>query len=266
MDRCGWIFRARTTWLIKAHQPRRVPVSPGGGKPIVAIQRIQVPEPGQLVEARRRQWIVSDLAASSLSLSTREAVIPQIQHLVALSSIDEDALGEELQIVWQIEPGVRILDRAGLPKVGKFDDARRVDALLDAVRSGAATNADVQALQSPFRSGIAIEDYQLDPVVRCLQMPRVNLLIADDVGLGKTIEAGLVVQELLLRHRARTVLVVCPASLQLKWQAEMLEKFGLEFRVVDTGYLRELRRSRGIHATSLDVVPTPHHIYGLGEE
>jgi hypothetical protein len=52
-------------------------------------------------------------------------------------------------------------------------------------------------------------------------MPRVNLLIADDVGLGKTIEAGLVVQELLLRHRARTVLVVCPASLTLKWKADM---------------------------------------------
>jgi SNF2 family DNA or RNA helicase len=46
-------------------------------------------------------------------------------------------------------------------------------------------------------------------------MPRVNLLIADDVGLGKTIEAGLVVQELILRHRVRTVLVVCPSSLQI---------------------------------------------------
>ena len=44
-------------------------------------------------------------------------------------------------------------------------------------------------------------------------MPRVNLLIADDVGLGKTIEAGLVVQEMLLRHRARRVMVVCPAAL-----------------------------------------------------
>ena len=61
------------------------------------------------------------------------------------------------------------------------------------------------ALQSPFRSGIVIEDYQLDPVVRGLQMPRVNLLIADDVGLGKTIGAGLVAQELMLRHRARTI-------------------------------------------------------------
>ncbi len=67
------------------------------------------------------------------------------------------------------------------------------------VRWGAATNADVQVLQAPFRSGIAIEEYQLDPLVRALEMPRVNLLIADDVGLGKTIEAGLVVQELLLR-------------------------------------------------------------------
>lgn len=214
----------------------------------MVIQRVQVPEPGQLVEVRRRQWVVSDVAGSSLNPSRRESVLTRSEHLVTLSSIDEDALGEELQIVWEIDPGVRILEKAGLPKVGDFDEPSRVDAFLDAVRWGAATNADVQALQSPFRSGIAIEDYQLDPVVRGLQMPRVNLLIADDVGLGKTIEAGLVVQELLLRHRARTVLIVCPASLQLKWRGEMLEKFGLEFRVVDTSYLRELRRSRGLHA------------------
>ncbi len=208
----------------------------------------QVPETGQLVEVRRRQWLVADVRASVLPVVARETSIPRLQHLINLSSIDEDALGEELQVVWEIEPGIRILEKAGLPKVAEFDNPRGVDAFLDAVRWGAATNADVQALQSPFRSGIAIEDYQLDPVVRSLQIPRVNLLIADDVGLGKTIEAGLVVQELLLRHRARTVLVVCPASLQLKWQMEMLEKFGLEFRIVDAGYLKELRRSRGIHA------------------
>ena len=65
-------------------------------------------------------------------------------------------------------------------------------------------------------------------------MPRVNLLIADDVGLGKTIEAGLVVQEMLLRHRARRVIVVCPASLTLKWREEMEDKFGLDFTIVDT--------------------------------
>ena len=79
-------------------------------------------------------------------------------------------------------------------------------------------------------------------------MPRVNLLIADDVGLGKTIEAGLVIQELILRHRARTVLVVCPAGLQIQWRDQMRDKFGLEFRIVDSELMRELRRSRGIHA------------------
>ena len=95
-----------------------------------------------------------------------------------------------------------------------FDDPARFDAFLDAVRWGAISAADVRALQAPFRSGIEIEDYQLDPLVRALQMPRVNLLIADDVGLGKTIEAGLVVQELISATGRGCVLIVCPASLQ----------------------------------------------------
>src|SRR5207244_9113625 len=98
-----------------------------------------------------------------------------------------------------------------------------------------------------FRSGIVIEDYQLEPVARALRMARVNLLIADDVGLGKTIEAGLVAQELLLRFRARTILVVCPASLQVQWKEEMRDKFGLEFRIIDSAQMRELRRRRGLH-------------------
>lgn len=206
-----------------------------------------VPEQGQLVEVRRRQWVVADVSSSFVSKETVPGSGSRPQHLVTLSSIEEDALGEELQVVWEIEPGTRILEKAGLPTLTGFDDPQRLDAFLDAVRWGAATNADIQILQAPFRSGIAIEDYQLDPVVRALDMPRVNLLIADDVGLGKTIEAGLVIQELLLRYRARTVLVVCPASLQVKWQTEMQEKFGLEFRIVDTDYLKQLRRSRGIH-------------------
>jgi len=78
-------------------------------------------------------------------------------------------------------------------------------------------------------------------------MPRVNLLIADDVGLGKTIEAGLVVQEMILRHRVRSVLIVCPSSLQLQWRDEMRDKFGLEFRIVDSEGISQLRRKRGIH-------------------
>ena len=203
-----------------------------------------IPEVGELVEARRRQWIVSDVERSTLS----EKSVLKPQHLIKLSSVDEDALGEELNVVWEIEPGVRKLEKAGLPKFSGYDDPVELDAFLDAVRWGAATNADRGFLQAPFRSGITIEDYQLDPLVRAIDMARVNLLIADDVGLGKTIEAGLIIQELIVRHRARSVLVLCPADLQIKWQNEMQEKFGLEFKIVDAQYVKTLRRERGIHA------------------
>ena len=204
---------------------------------------LAAPEPGQLVEVRRRQWVVADVQASAPDNGYGE-----LQHCLTLSSIDEDALGEQLEVIWEIEPGAHIIEKAGLPTITGQDDTRKLEAFLDAVRWGAATNADRNFLQAPFRSGISIEDFQLDPLVRAIDMARANLLIADDVGLGKTIEAGLVIQELLLRHRARTVFVVCPASLQEKWRIEMLEKFGLEFKVVNTEYIKELRRNRGIHA------------------
>lgn len=199
------------------------------------------PESGQLVEVRRRQWIVADVEGSTLDGAAE-------QSLITLSSVDEDSPGEELQVVWQLEPGARIVDKAGLPKLTGYDSADRLEAFLDAVRWGAATNADKNFLQAPFRSGVSMEGFQLDPVVRAIDMARVNLLIADDVGLGKTIEAGLVIQEMLVRHRARTVMVVCPSSLQVKWQMEMHEKFGLEFRIINTEFLKKLRREQGIHA------------------
>lgn len=212
---------------------------------------VAAPEVGQLVQVRDRHWVVSDVAASTFGDGRRP------QHLVELASVEDDGLGHELSVVWEIEPGTAVLDTATLPRpqLDRFDDPARLDAFLDAVRWGAITSADSRALQAPFRSGISIEDYQLDPVVRALQMPRVNLLIADDVGLGKTIEAGLVVQELLLRHRARTVLVVCPASLTLKWKGEMADRFGLEFRIVDAEMLRELRRTRGLAANPFKSYP-----------
>src|SRR5260370_25771941 len=92
-----------------------------------------------------------------------------------------------------------------------------------------------------------MEDYQLDPVVRAIQMPRANLVIADDVGLGKTIEAGLVCQELIIRHRARKIVIIGPAALQVQWRDQMRDKFGLEFRIVDSTLVKELRRKRGLH-------------------
>jgi hypothetical protein len=71
---------------------------------------------------------------------------------------------------------------------------------------------------------------------------------------------------MLLRHRARTVLIICPASLQEKWRVEMLEKFGLDFRVVDTAYIKQLRRERGIHANPWTIPSTAHRVDGLGQE
>ena len=205
-----------------------------------------VPEQGQIVTVRQRRYIVTDVLPSTLPptpLGSQAAP----QHLVTLTSIEDDALGESLQVVWELEPGARVSEKVDLPDPIGFDSPQRLNAFLDAVRWGAIASADVRALQAPFRSGIEIEDYQLDPLVRAVQMPRVNLLIADDVGLGKTIEAGLVIQELIVRNRARTVLVVCPAGLQIHWRDQMRDKFGLEFRIVDSQLMKRLRRSRGIH-------------------
>jgi superfamily II DNA or RNA helicase len=78
-------------------------------------------------------------------------------------------------------------------------------------------------------------------------MPRVNLLIADDVGLGKTIEAGMVMQELIARQRVRRILIVCPASLQKQWAEEMRLKFSLLFEIVDRDYVHRVRREYGVH-------------------
>lgn len=206
-----------------------------------------IPEQGQLVNVRSRQFVVTDVRNTTLPTNPMLSAVEKTQHLVSLSSVEDDGLGEELQVIWELEPGALVYEKMELPKPTGFDAPARLDAFLDAVRWGAASIADIRTLQSPFRSGIDIEDYQLDPVVRAIQMPRVNLLIADDVGLGKTIEAGLVAQELIIRHRCRRILIVCPSSLQIQWRDQMRDKFGLDFRVVDSTLMKELRRKRGIH-------------------
>lgn len=209
-----------------------------------------LPEPGQVVIVRRRPFVVLDIIASGLPAPATINAPVTNQHLVRLLSVDDEGLGEELSVIWEIEPGATTVEKSSLPKLEGFDDPRTFDAFLNAVTWGAVSSADTKALQAPFRAGVDVSDseYQLDPIVRALAMPRVNLLIADDVGLGKTIEAGLVAQELILRHRARTILIVCPSSIQVQWKEEMRDKFGLEFRIVDSALLSELRRNRGIHA------------------
>ena len=136
-----------------------------------------------------------------------------------------------------------------------FDEPATLAGFVDAMRWGAVTSADPNRYQAPFWSGVNVEAYQLEPLRRALGAPRANLLLADDVGLGKTIEAGLVIQELFLRHRARTAVIVCPPSLALKWQDEMREKFGLEFTIVNSELMALVRRTHGLHANPFQLFP-----------
>ena len=223
--------------------------------PPALASNLAVPSSGDLVVVRGRHWLVTDVSASTLPVDPRSSDRAEGETLVGLSSVEDDGLGEALTVLWEVEVGRRILQVGTLPDAGqgRFDDGATLTAFLDALRWGAVTNAETEVLQAPFRAGIAIEDYQLDPLIRSLRMPRVNLLIADDVGLGKTIEAGLVAQELLLRHRARRVMVVCPAPLTTKWRDEMATRFGLDFHIVDSDELREVRRDRGLHANPFRV-------------
>lgn len=211
----------------------------------------RLPAPGQVVEVRGSRWAVTSVTRQGLVRSAADDAHPRPEHVVELQSIDEDRLGEELAVVWELEVGNTLVPDQGLPErltADTFDDPNRLGAYVDAVRWGAVTSADESSFQSPFRSGANVEAYQLEPLRRALTSPRTNLLLADDVGLGKTIEAGLVIQELLLRHRAQTVVIVCPPSLAIKWQQEMRDKFGLDFVIVNSETLAEDRRRRGLAA------------------
>ena len=220
----------------------------------MSVAMMSSPEQGQLISVRSRNWIVNEVVPSTLPTSGLQGIVAP-QTLVSLASVEDDGLGEEIQVVWELELGARIIEKVALPDPTGFDPPDQLNAFLDAVRWGASSLADVRNIQSPFRSGIDIEDYQLDPVVRAIQMPRVNLLIADDVGLGKTIEAGMVALELIIRHRARKILIVCPSSLQIQWQEQMRDKFGLDFRIVSSELMRDLRRQRGIHVNPWNHFP-----------
>lgn len=195
-------------------------------------------EQGQIVALRRKVWAITGVSVSKPNGG--DSV-----HKVSLECLSDEALGSNIDVIWEREIAPNLIDAADLPKITDFDDPERFAAFLNAIRWSSASLAEGTVLQAPFRGGVQIEEYQLAPVMRALDMPRVTLLIADDVGLGKTIEAGLVAQELIHSHRATKILVLCPAHLQLKWVDEMAEKFGLEFRIIDRDAVEEMRREHG---------------------
>lgn len=217
-----------------------------------------LPEPGQVVEVRGSTWAVANVQAQGLPRSPADETVAALSHVVDLQSLDEDRLGEQLSVVWELEVGHTVTPAQGLPETiyaEQFDDPTKLAGFVDAMRWGAVTSADPNRYQAPFWSGANVEAYQLEPLRRALGAPRTNLLLADDVGLGKTIEAGLVIQELLLRHRARTAVIVCPPSLSLKWQDEMRDKFGLDFTIVNSELMAQVRRAHGLHANPFLMFP-----------
>lgn len=115
------------------------------------------------------------------------------------------------------------------------------------------------ALQAAQPGRLKIQPYQLVPVMRAIQMGRPRLLLADGVGLGKTVEAGLILAELIARRRAHRILIVTPPGPLLdQWRAEMRERFGLRFRVLDRDSLQEIR-----YASELDSNPFDSEALGL---
>src|SRR5664279_3803064 len=197
-----------------------------------------LPEIGQIVRVRQRLYLVEGLVARPRS---------QDSTLVELSCIEDEAQGQELQVLWERELDAAILtgeEWARLAQRG-FDSAEYFSAYLNTLRWNCVTSTDASLLQGPFRAGIRLDAYQLEPLRRALRLPRVNLFIADDVGLGKTIEAGLIARELLMRKKIRDIVVAAPPSMLLQWKEELANRFGLQFEILNKDYVQSVRRERG---------------------
>lgn len=195
--------------------------------------------PGTRVEARGTEWEVVHVEAAGE------------QTRVRLRGIVEGLRGRELDLLHpfeRIEPITKDFDHA---RAGRLEIWRLYHQafLLDQDLGASAFMAT-----QPGRLDIA--PYQLVPVMKALRMSRPRLLLADGVGLGKTIQAGLVLTELIARRRAHRVLVVSPAGpLLQQWNLEMRSRFGLRFDVVkDQGSLQELRRQIELGANPFDHV------------
>ncbi len=179
--------------------------------------------PGNLVTARGREWVV-------LPESTDDFLV-----LRPIGGIDDDIAG--VLISEGVSPAT-----FPPPRPDDLGDHLSASLLRSALRIGFRSTA------GPFRSlaSIAVEPraYQLVPLMMALRQDVVRLLIADDVGIGKTIEAGLVATELLKVGDARGLAVLCSPALAEQWQAELRGKFGLEAELVLPGTVRRLERGR----------------------
>jgi superfamily II DNA or RNA helicase/DNA-binding transcriptional regulator YiaG len=198
----------------------------------------QIPKPGQIARIRQRTYLVEQIVKPKRAADST---------LVKLSCVDDDNQGAPLEVLWEKELDPQVLTSEAWESIAAkgFDESKLFAAYLNTLKWNCVTSTDPKLFQSPFRAGIRLDAYQLEPLRKALLLPRVNLFIADDVGLGKTIEAGLIARELLLRKKVREIFVSCPPSMLFQWKEELEARFGLTFEILDKDYMNRVRRERG---------------------
>ena len=192
---------------------------------------------GSLVRTRGREWVV-------LPESGGDWLI-----LRPLGGTDREIAGVYLPLEGEdVAPA-----RFDLPDPNRPGDFRSCRLLRDAVRLGFRSSA------GPFRSfarlNVEARPYQLVPLLMALKLDPVRLLIADDVGIGKTIEAGLVVRELLDRGEAQRLAVLCPPHLAEQWQRELRDKFHIDAELVLSSTVGRLERHTAVGQSLFDLYP-----------
>lgn len=182
-------------------------------------------QPGSIVSLRDRDWIVQPSAS------------PDVIELRPLIGGEQEKLKVYRRLALEMpEPATFPLPDSHYP--GDFSSAR---LLMDAVRLSLRSGA------GPFRSlgqiSVRPRPYQFVPLMMALRHePAVRILIADDVGIGKTIEAGLIARELYDRGEIQRLAVLCPPYLCEQWQQELQEKFHLPAVIVRSGTISRLER------------------------
>lgn len=190
---------------------------------------------GSLVKARGREWVV-------LPDSTDDLLV-----LRPLGGSDDEIAGIYIPLEPVIPATFDLPDRS---QVGDYRSAR---LLRDAIRLGFRSSA------GPFRSfarvGFEPRPYQLVPLLMALKLDPIRLLVADDVGIGKTIEAGLIARELLDRGEIERLAVLCPPPLAEQWQSELREKFHIEAELVLPSTASRLERNLSLGESLFERYP-----------
>lgn len=195
-------------------------------------------EVGQLVRIRERTWQVLEdhtaYAGGDHTLYVRglDSEVRGLERIFIYRPVGED--GESGQ---GEEAALELVTPLATPELrwNPGTPPSQWERLHTAYRLSIAHNAG--HLLGLARTRLVIEPYQLAPVLQVMSAPRQRFLLAEDVGMGKTIEAGLVMMELIARGRGDRILIVVPAALQDQWADEMRDKFGLAFEILDSEYM-----------------------------